>query len=138
VALQNNNFPPFIDTHVHIEYILQKTRIPTFGEFMKKHPFPSNYEGCISVFCDPAGLSPSFGMWNELLGIDGVYGAFGIHPHNASYYDDQVEGRIFECLKHPKAVAWGECGLDYFKMNSKKRRPTICFFPPSKMCRNVA
>jgi TatD DNase family protein len=25
---------------------------------------------------------------------------------------------IIECLKHPKAVAWGECGLDFFKNNS--------------------
>jgi len=43
-----------------------------------------------------------------------------MHPHNAKYYSDQIEERIVECLKHPKAVAWGETGLDYHVMNSDK------------------
>jgi len=94
---------------------------------MKRNRFPVNYEGCISIFCDPAALSPSFGAWREILEMDNVYGAFGIHPHNATYYTDQVEERILECLKHPKAVAWGECGLDYFKMNSKKEDQVAAF-----------
>jgi len=37
-----------------------------------------------------------------LLAIEGVYGAFGIHPHNAQYYNESVEGRIVECLLDPK------------------------------------
>lgn len=43
----------------------------------------------------------------------GIYGCFGIHPHQAKNYNDSVEARIIECLTHEKALAWGECGLDY-------------------------
>jgi len=81
---------------------------------------PANFGGMISIFCDPTALSPSFGTWRELLNHEKVWGAFGIHPHNAKYYNDSVEQRIEECLKHPKAVAWGECGLDFFKNISPK------------------
>jgi TatD DNase family protein len=48
-----------------------------------------------------------------------IYGAFGIHPHNAKYYTPSVEERIVECLKNPKAVAWGETGLDFHYNHSE-------------------
>ena len=107
---------PFIDTHCHLEYILQRySHHGSFGTFSEEHGYPDNFEGCISTFCDPAAFSPSLGMWAELLSEDCVWGTFGIHPHNAKYYTDQVEDRMLECLKHPKCVAFGEVGLDYAK-----------------------
>ena len=107
---------PFIDTHCHLEYILQRySHQGSFGTFAEKCGYPDNFEGCISTFCDPAAFSPSLGMWVELLSEDGVWGTFGIHPHNAKYYNTQVEDRLLECLKHPKCVAFGEVGLDYAK-----------------------
>ncbi len=54
--------------------------------------------------------------WRETLAIaqrhDGVAAALGIHPHEAA--DDDV-GRLRDALQHPKAVAVGETGLDYFR-----------------------
>jgi len=98
------------------------------GEIKSSFRYPANYEGCISIFCDPGALSPSFGLWQDLLnGPDNVYGAFGIHPHHANYYTDQVEERIKECLKHPRAVAWGECGLDFYKDISKREAQMEAF-----------
>merc|ERR1712228_419145 len=85
-----------------------------------KAKYPQNLEYVVNVFCDPAAFSPSFGTFSELLKNDWIYGAFGLHPHSAKYYTESVENRIIECLKHKKAIAWGEIGLDYAKMNSKK------------------
>ena len=107
---------PFIDTHCHLEYILQRYSYHgSFGAFTEEYGYPDIFEGCISTFCDAAAFSPSLGMWEELLSVDGVWGTFGMHPHNAKYYSDQVEDRMLECLKHPKCVALGEVGLDYAK-----------------------
>jgi TatD DNase family protein len=54
--------------------------------------------------------------WRETLAIaerhDGVVAALGIHPHEAA--DADVEP-LREALQHPKAVAVGEAGLDYFR-----------------------
>jgi TatD DNase family protein len=47
-----------------------------------------------------------------------VYGAIGIHPHNASAYSADVEKAVREHLKHPKIVAYGEIGLDFFRNHS--------------------
>lgn len=106
----------FIDSHCHIEYIFERFKHRgTFEAFCSKHgPYPHNFAGCITVFCDPASFS-SFGIWPDLLKENKVFGAFGIHPHNAKYYTDAMEEKIVEALAHPKAVAWGEMGLDYAK-----------------------
>ena len=42
-----------------------------------------------------------------------VYSTVGVHPHDASKYDDTVGKRLADLLKHPKVLALGEIGLDY-------------------------
>lgn len=42
-----------------------------------------------------------------------LYGAIGVHPHNASGWDADSEGAVLEHLKHPKCRLLGEIGLDY-------------------------
>jgi len=44
---------------------------------------------------------------------DGVYACLGVHPHEAGDPGDLTELRAL--LGHPKAVAVGETGLDYFR-----------------------
>jgi TatD DNase family protein len=44
---------------------------------------------------------------------EGVYACLGIHPHEAGAPADLDELR--ELLQHPRAVAVGETGLDYFR-----------------------
>lgn len=44
---------------------------------------------------------------------DGVFGALGIHPHEAGNENDVDALR--DLLAHPKAVAVGETGLDFFR-----------------------
>jgi len=120
---------PFVDTHCHLEYILQKTHLDSIADFRKKNSkeFPDNFEACICNYCDPGALSPSLGAWKDQLEMDWVYGSFGIHPHNAKYYDDKVEQRIIECLSHPKAVSFGECGLDFHYNHSPKTDQLYAF-----------
>ena len=106
----------FIDTHCHIEYFFERFQYQgSFEAFRSKHgPYPHNFGGCITIFCDPASFS-SFRTWPDLLEEDKVWAAFGMHPHNAKYYNDSIEEKIIEALSHPRAVAWGEMGLDYAK-----------------------
>jgi TatD DNase family protein len=44
---------------------------------------------------------------------EAVYSTVGVHPHDASKYNDGVGKRLSELLKHPKVLAMGEIGLDY-------------------------
>jgi TatD DNase family protein len=125
----------YIDTHVHLEYILEKvsrkggkqqeSQVGAFEatpmeKILKSFPSHANFEGCIAVFCDATALSPSLAIWPEFLLDDRIWAAFGLHPHTSQYYTDSLEERIKDALKHEKAVAWGECGLDFAKMHSPK------------------
>lgn len=117
-------YPPcstkFIDTHCHLEYVFERMRFSgSFAEFQTKFHFPENFEGCVTTFCDPAAFS-SFGLWEELLLQNNIWGTFGCHPHNAQYYNENLEAQIIQGLEHPKAVALGEIGLDYSKRSQSK------------------
>lgn len=104
----------FIDTHCHLDMLYAKLSFQgTFAKFRKIYSssFPREFQGCISDFCDPRTLSD--GLWEELLKEDLVWGAFGCHPHFARYYSDSQERNLLQALRHPKAVAFGEMGLDY-------------------------
>jgi len=46
---------------------------------------------------------------------DGVYAALGIHPHEAAGPDAERLDELAALLAHPKAVAVGETGLDYYR-----------------------
>jgi TatD DNase family protein len=46
---------------------------------------------------------------------DGVYACLGIHPHEAGGSEAEHLPEIRGLLAHPKAVAVGETGLDYFR-----------------------
>jgi TatD DNase family protein len=46
---------------------------------------------------------------------DSVYACLGIHPHEAGGEEAGHVGEIRALLDHPKAVAVGETGLDYFR-----------------------
>ena len=50
----------------------------------------------------------------------GVYATAGMHPHDASAFDARAGAEIEELLTHPRVVAVGECGLDFFRMRSPR------------------
>jgi len=60
----------------------------------------------------------------ELLALahrhDDVWCALGVHPHDASTWQDGDERRLAELLADPKAVAVGECGLDFYYDHSPR------------------
>ncbi|MFH1958037.1 MAG: TatD family hydrolase [bacterium] len=58
-------------------------------------------------------------VFEELLEKDFIYGAAGIHPHDASRAGENQD-TLKEILSHPKIAALGEIGLDYHYMNSPK------------------
>ena len=49
---------------------------------------------------------------------DSVYGSVGTHPHQAHEELDIPVSEIVRLSKHPKIVAIGEAGLDYFYKHS--------------------
>jgi len=44
-----------------------------------------------------------------------VYAAVGIHPHDAKYYTDRTAAELAKLAEHPKVIAIGEIGLDFYR-----------------------
>jgi TatD DNase family protein len=52
--------------------------------------------------------------------FQGVFATAGMHPHDASAFDDRAGAEIEELLAEPRVVAVGECGLDFNRMRSPR------------------
>lgn len=49
-----------------------------------------------------------------------IYATIGIHPHEARLADESAYLRMEQLAGHPKIIAWGEIGLDYFYDHSPR------------------
>jgi TatD DNase family protein len=58
---------------------------------------------------------------------DGVFAILGIHPHEAGAADEGAVAEVVELLAHPRAVAVGETGLDYFRDYAPRERQRWLF-----------
>jgi len=92
-----------IDTHAHLDASVEP------ADVLVERAFDAGVTRIVSV-----GTNES--SWRATMAIaerhDGVVAALGIHPHEAAEGDI---GPLRDALAHPKAVAVGETGLDYFR-----------------------
>lgn len=56
-----------------------------------------------------------------------VYAAVGVHPHDASTLDSRALARLRQLAAHPRVVAIGEIGLDYYRDLSPRARQRAAF-----------
>jgi len=49
-----------------------------------------------------------------------MYATIGIHPHEARLASDHAFAEMERLAKHPKVIAWGEIGLDYYYDHSPR------------------
>jgi len=103
----------FVDSHCHLE-------MEDFHKDLEQVVKDCVDEGLEYILT--VGTEESyFGRVRELIDrYPFIYGAIGIHPHNAKDFDDRVEGVIRQAARHPKIVGYGEVGLDLFKNHSPR------------------
>jgi len=49
-----------------------------------------------------------------------IYATIGIHPHEARLADEAAYQKMEKLASHPKVIAWGEIGLDYYYDHSPR------------------
>lgn len=104
----------FIDTHAHIDYfsdpktIVEQALEANVGKIILPGVEPDKFDTIISLIDE----------------YNCVYGALGVHPSEADKFNDETVKRINELAKHPKIVALGEIGLDYYwdKKNTQQQK----------------
>ena len=56
--------------------------------------------------------------WNDIISVaerePDVWATVGVHPHEADAHPDLGAAALVEAADHPRVIAIGECGLDYY------------------------
>lgn len=128
--------PRIIDTHTHLVSTFNaykskyaQGKYNTVHEFVRGLYAGHNVEAIVDVWCEAPVQSVWRSIANSALteedrrekwgGIE-YWFVMGVHPHEASLYNDDVETDILEAMAHPRCVGWGEIGLDYHYDNSPR------------------
>ncbi len=107
-----------IDVHCHLQFsVFDKDRDEIIQKSLKSGI------GMINAGVDKKSSQKAVELAQKYK--EGIYAAIGVHPHNVlteSFEDYEFFKRLAE---NPKAVAIGECGLDYFRLQSANREAQI-------------
>src|SRR4030095_2528365 len=68
----------------------------------------------------------------------GIFLGFGLHPHEAKLWNNEAEAALRRALAHPKAVAIGECGLDYYYNHSDRESQLTAFAQQVRLARELS
>ena len=97
-----------IDSHVHLDMhqfrsdldeVVARARSAGIGEMLQ-------------VCYDAGSIGATVALTER---YPEVYGAIGLHPHEARDWNDELEKRLEEALLGDKILAVGETGLDYYR-----------------------
>lgn len=69
--------------------------------------------------------------WDEIVATaerePDVWASIGIHPHEADAHPDVDTAKLIERAAHPRVIAIGETGLDYYYDHSDRDRQQLSF-----------
>ncbi len=95
-----------VDTHCHLD----DERYEEDIEEVLERAMQNGVERFIIPGADPRHLPRAIELSER---YERVYFAVGVHPYDAVNYDRKALERS---ISHPKCVAVGECGLDYYRL----------------------
>jgi TatD DNase family protein len=106
---------PIIDSHAHLEF-------PHFDEDRDAMLARAREAGIETLLAIGSGTGP--GNLNAAIPFaeqhDWIFATIGIHPHEAKLATEEHFARLDELAHHPRVIAWGEMGLDYFYDHSPR------------------
>ena len=95
-----------VDTHCHLDDMRYKDDLDEV--------INSAYESGVKKFiipgADPKSLKRAVDICEK---YESCYFGVGVHPYDMDEYDEKF---LEEFIAHPKCLAVGECGLDYFRL----------------------
>ena len=112
----------FIDSHAHLEG-------KQFAHDREQVIARAREAGVINILAIGNGDGPA----NFDCGIrlaekyNFMCATIGIHPHEARLADKDAFDRMAQLARHPKVIAWGEIGLDYFYDHSPRETQRAVF-----------
>jgi len=104
-----------IDSHAHIDF-------PQFADDREAMLERARAAGVSTILAIGTGPGPEKldAALPYAVAHDWIYTTVGIHPHEAKEVTPAHLHTLANLAQHPKVVAWGEIGLDYFYDHSPR------------------
>jgi len=99
-----------IDTHCHLDNLQYQDDIDEVIQTALKN----GIEAFLIPGADPKDLPTAVDLSEK---YDEVFFAVGVHPYDIDNFDLEI---LEKYVTHPKCIAIGECGLDYFRLPENK------------------
>jgi len=117
--------PSFYDTHAHLSY-------PDFQDELPQVLERARSAGITRVVSIATDLESSQRTLQIAEQFPNVFAVVGWHPSDATEAPADIRPLLRELGRHPKVVALGETGLDYYRLPSKKEGHTATEDVPYK------
>ncbi len=102
-----------VDSHAHLDG-------KQFAEDLDatvKRATENGISHILTIGCDLQSSADSIKVAEQ---YDNIYAAVGVHPHDATEINSQALEKLRTMLSHPKVVALGEIGLDFYRDRSPR------------------
>ncbi|MCH5156697.1 MAG: TatD family hydrolase [Clostridiales bacterium] len=96
-----------IDSHLHLDDEKLCSKVDEIYDSFEEN----NIEFVINNSCDMSTILAGVELANK---YDKIYATVGMHPHESKYFNDEFVSAMTQYSQHPKVVAVGEIGLDYY------------------------
>lgn len=109
-----------VDTHTHLHE-------PEFADDIADvidRAHAAGVEAILTLGTDVASSERAIALAER---FDAVWAAVGVHPHEASSCDEAALARLRDLARHPKVVAVGEIGLDFYRNLSPREDQVRAF-----------
>jgi TatD DNase family protein len=116
----------YYDTHAHLDY-------PDFAQDMPQVLDRATSAGISRIISIGTDLDSSARAVQLAERFPAVYAAVGWHPSDAARAPDDLRPALRQMAGHPKVVAIGEVGLDYYRLPSKKEGGSPASDEPYKL-----
>lgn len=109
--------PVFYDTHAHLDF-------PDFEADLPQVVERAQTAGITKIFSVGTDLESSRRAIQLAERFPNVYAVVGWHPGHVTAAPDDVRPALRQLVEHPKVLAIGETGLDYYRLPSKQNNGT--------------
>jgi TatD DNase family protein len=120
-----------IDTHTH----LHEAEFTGDVDAVIDRARAAGVEAILTLGTDVASSERAVALAER---FDVVWAAVGVHPHDAHSFNDATLGRLRELARHPKVVAVGEIGLDFYRNLSPRDDQLRAFEAQLKWAAEIA
>ncbi len=119
-----------VDTHAHLDSGQFRADV----DAVVTRALDAGVGTILTVGCD---LPSSLASCELVEHFDNVWASVGIHPHDAATVDDRVLAELRTLAAHPRVVAIGEVGLDFYRDRSPREAQRQAFRAQIRLAREL-